>query len=123
MTSFVDLDDALLIIERLGFHVRDVGLLASALARPATTVGGRDAYPKLTFKAAALLESLTKNHALPDGNKRTAWTVMAVFLWLNGYKHDFTTDVGFNLVLGVADGSIPLNESEQIIAAHLKPRV
>lgn len=121
MTVFVELDDALLIIRRLGFHVRDVGLLASALARPATTIGGSDAYPTLALKAAALLESVTRNHALADGNKRTAWAVTIIFLWLNGFEHDFDTESGFALAVGVANGSISLEESEVSIAAHLIP--
>ena len=93
--------------------------MASALARPATTVGSQDAYPSLSLKAGALLESVARNHALADGNKRTAWAVTAVFLWLNGFKHDFDTESGLELVVGVAAGTIPLEESAQTIAAHL----
>lgn len=54
--------------------VRDRGLLASAAARPATTVSGSDAYPTFAEKAAALMHSLARNHALVDGNKRLACT-------------------------------------------------
>ena len=46
-------------------------------------VGGEDAYPDLWTKAAALLQSIVKNHALVDGNKRLAWMATAVFLELN----------------------------------------
>ena len=49
--------------------IRDVGLLGSAAARPATEVFGREAYPDLASKAAALLQSITGNHPLIDGNK------------------------------------------------------
>src|SRR5690349_19538695 len=44
--------------------VRDAGLLAAAAARPLTTVFGQDAYPTFEDKAAALLHSLVRNHAL-----------------------------------------------------------
>lgn len=118
MTEFLTLDDALQVVGRLGFHVRDAGLLASALARPAATIFGADAYPTLDRKAAALLESLARNHPLVDGNKRTAWTSTVAFLWINGYRHDFDTDSAFALVVGVASGSIDLDESEASIAAH-----
>jgi death on curing protein len=64
--------------------VRDMGLLGSAAARPQTTVFGEDAYPDVWSKAAALFQSLVKNHALVDGNKRLAWLATAVFLELNG---------------------------------------
>jgi death-on-curing protein len=54
------------------YLVRDHGLLASAAARPQTTVFGKDAYPTLLHKAAALLQSIAGNHPLIDGNKRLA---------------------------------------------------
>ena len=119
MTAYPDLIDALYVIDRFGFHVRDIGLLASALARPATSVIGEDAYAAIELKAAALLESLIRNHALVDGNKRTAWTLMVVFLGLNGYRHDFDTDTAFDLVLAVANDAIPLEESARTLKEHL----
>lgn len=119
MTAYPDLADALYVIDRFGFHVRDIGLLASALARPATTVFGEDAYAAIELKAAALLESLIRNHALVDGNKRTAWTLMVVFLGLNGYRHDFDTDTAFDLVLAVANDAIPLEESARTLKERL----
>ncbi len=118
MTEFLSLDDALVVAQEFGFHVRDHGLLASALARPATTIFGADAYPSLDRKAAALLESVVKNHPFFDGNKRSGWTLMVSFLWLNGFAHDFDTDSAFDLVVGVAEGAVDLDESERRIAAH-----
>lgn len=118
MTAFLSLDDALLVSREFGFHIRDHGLLASALARPATTLFGVDAYPSLDRKAAALLESVVGNHPFFDGNKRSGWTLMVALLWLNGFAHDFATDDAFDLVVGVADGSIDLDAAERRIAAH-----
>lgn len=122
MTAYLDIEDALQVVDRYGFHVRDVGLLASALARPATTVMGAEAYPELAVKAAALLESVARFHPLIDGNKRTAWTLMVLLLWINGYRHDFTTDEGFDLVVGVAAGTIDLPNAAAEISRHLVPR-
>ena len=122
MTAYLDIEDALQVVDRYGFHIRDVGLLASALARPATTVMGAEAYPELAVKAAALLESVARFHPLIDGNKRTAWTLMVLLLWINGYRHDFTTDEGFDLVVGVAAGTIDLMDSAAEISRHLVPR-
>jgi death on curing protein len=83
--------------------IRDVGLLGSAAARPQTTVFGEDAYPTIWTKAAALLHSIVKNHALVDGNKRLGWLAAGTFLELNGI--DITkasnTDV-YDFVIGVA---------------------
>lgn len=122
MTTYLSLDDALVVAHEFGFHVRDHGLLASAIARPATTVFGNDAYATLERKAAAMLESVVRNHPFFDGNKRSGWTLMVALLWLNGFAHDFSTDEGFALVVGVAEGVIDLDESERRIAAHMVVR-
>lgn len=122
MTRYLTIDDALQVLGRFGFHARDAGLLASALARPATTVFGTDAYETLELKAAVLLESLARNHALVDGNKRTAWTLTVLFLWINGYHHDMDTDTAFELVLGVARGELEPADAAEIIRRHLVAR-
>ncbi|MBG0741361.1 type II toxin-antitoxin system death-on-curing family toxin [Paeniglutamicibacter antarcticus] len=119
MSPYLEIEDALQVIDQYGFHIRDVGLLASALARPATTVMGAEAYPQLATKAAALLESVARFHPLIDGNKRTAWTLMILLLWINGYRHDFSTDDAFDLVVGVATGDIDLKRSAILIKKHL----
>jgi len=121
MTEYVELDHALHVIASLGFHVKEVGLLDSALARPQTSVFGEDAYPSLELKAAALSHSLAKNQALVDGNKRTTWALMVVFLFLSDYKHNFTTDEGMDFVLGIATGQITLVEAAEMIRGHLVP--
>jgi death-on-curing protein len=122
VTVYLTLDDALQVLERFGFHARDAGLLASALARPATTVFGTDAYATLELKAASLMESVARNHALIDGNKRTAWTLMVLFLWINGFRHEMDADTAFDLVLGVARGELDLQAAADIIRPHLTER-
>lgn len=122
MTAYLEIEDALQVVDRYGFNIRDGGLLASALARPATSVMGVEAYPQLAAKAAALLESVALFHPLVDGNKRTAWTLMVLMLWINGNRHDFSTDAAFNLVVGVAAGDVSLEDSARTIATHLVKR-
>src|SRR5262245_14346710 len=73
--------------------VGDYGLLDAAVARPQATVYGLDAYPDPFTKAAALLQLLARNHALFDGNKRTAWAAAWTFLAINGVDlGDFDVD-------------------------------
>ena len=62
------------------------------------------------------------NHPLFDGNRRTGWTIMVAFLWINGFHHDFTTDDGFDLVVGVAEGTIDIDSAEVSIRMHRTPR-
>jgi death-on-curing protein len=86
--------------------VRDHGLLASALARPQATAFGVDAYPSLDEKAAALLHSLARNHALVDGNKRLALAATIAFLGLNGRRLTLSNDEAYVLVMDVASGRL-----------------
>ncbi|WDL99744.1 type II toxin-antitoxin system death-on-curing family toxin [Alicyclobacillus sp. ALC3] len=74
------------VIDRFGgLHgVRDSGGLESAVARPQTTVFGSDAYPTVIEKASSMLHSLILNHPFQDGNKRTAFAAVGLFLQLNG---------------------------------------
>lgn len=119
MTEYLDPEQALATVERLGLHVRDEGLLFSALARPAASAFGRDAYETLELKAAALISSIARNHALFDGNKRTAWVLTVAFLNLNGFDVDMSQDEKFDLVIAVATGSIELDEIAVALSRHL----
>ena len=110
MTEYLDLDDVLEIArEAIGrdVDVGDYGLLESALARPRASVFGEDAYPDLHLKAAALLHSLARNHALVDGNKRLAWTACLTFLAINGQWISAPEDERFDFVIQVATGVMP----------------
>ena len=87
-------------------EVRDYGLLEAALARPQTSAFGEDAYPGIHEKAAALLHSLARNHALVDGNKRLALTATIAFYGMNGMRLTLTNDEAYDLVIGVASGRL-----------------
>ncbi len=86
--------------------VRDPGLLQSALARPQATAFGADAYATLEEKAAALLHSLARNHALVDGNKRLALAGTIALLGVNGRRLTLTNDQAYELVMDVAAGEL-----------------
>ncbi|MGI8713126.1 MAG: type II toxin-antitoxin system death-on-curing family toxin [Solirubrobacteraceae bacterium] len=100
--------------------VRDQGLLASAAGRPQTTVFGEEAYLALAAKAAALMHSVARNHALVDGNKRLAWAATRVFCLLNGRDFGFTVDEAESLVLAVARGELEVAEIAAAIDRHLR---
>ncbi len=103
------LEDLLYIAERtLGGkpELRDIGLLESASARPRATAFGEDAYSSLHLKAAALLHSVARNHALVDGNKRLALAAMLTFYGVNGWRLAMTNDGAYDLVMKVAAGEL-----------------
>lgn len=106
--EYLDVEDLLALATRLLGDpppVRDLGLLGSAAARPAASAFGVDAYPDIWLKAAALLQSLVKNHPLVDGNKRLGWLSTAVFLELNGVDATRAGDDDvYDFVIGVAAG-------------------
>ncbi|MUL74476.1 type II toxin-antitoxin system death-on-curing family toxin [Mycolicibacterium sp. CBMA 226] len=115
MIEYLDRDDVLTagsIAFGSELKVRDYGLLDAAVARPRATVFGVDAYPDVWDKAAALLQSLARNHALIDGNKRTAWASAWTFLHINGnvLSPDFDVDQAEELMNTVATRDLELSE-------------
>lgn len=116
MIEYLTLEDLLALIEDLGVGpIRDVGLLDSAVHRPQATVYGDDAYPNLDQKAAVLLESLVRNHALIDGNKRIGWLATVVFYGLNNIELEAPDDDAYDLVIAIASGEIAYRDA----ASHL----
>jgi death-on-curing protein len=111
---YLDLDDLLHVAARtLGeVQVRDIGLLESALARPRSTAFGEDAYPSVHAKAAALLHSLARNHALVDGNERLALAGTIAFYGLNGIRLTHSNDEAYDLIVEVSAGE--LDDVEEI---------
>ena len=98
--------------------IRDLGLLGSAAARPQATAFGEDAYPDIWAKAGSLLQSLVKNHALIDGNKRLGWLATAVFLELNGTPvTHVSNDVVVDLVMDIAAGDHDPDEIARLLRA------
>lgn len=100
--------------------VRDHGLLASAAGRPRSSAFGEAAYPTFATKAAALMHSLARNHALVDGNKRLAWAATRVFCLLNGCDLTFSVDEAEQLVLAVARGDLDVPAIAASIDNHLE---
>ena len=86
--------------------IRDYGLIASAVARPQASAFGEDAYPDLETKAAALLQSIVRNHALVDGNKRLSLAATIAFVGVNGRRLTLTNDEAYDFVIAVATGEL-----------------
>ena len=116
--EFLDLEDLIELVRRLGVGpVRDIGLLDAAAARPRSSAFGSDAYPSLELKAAAMLHSLVRNHALVDGSKRLAWLATVVFLDLNERTVVLDDDEAFALVMDAAGGVIDVEEIAERLTA------
>jgi death-on-curing protein len=119
--DYLTLDDLLEIAAGVmeDVAVRDLGLLASAAARPRMTAFGDDAYPTFADKAAALMHAIARNHALVDGNKRLAWSATRVFCLLNGHDIAMTVDDAEQMVVGVAAGALDVPAVAEVLRRHL----
>ena len=98
--------------------LRDEGALESALARPINqwTYGEDDR----CALAAAYVYGLARNHPFTDGNKRTAWVLARLFLWLNGVPLAFAADDAIRTVIALAAGELSEGDFAQWFREHTK---
>ena len=103
-----------LVIEMFGgsHGIRDNNALDSALARPFQTFDNRDLYSNTIQKAASLIESILINHPFIDGNKRTGYVLLRMFLIQNGIDISATQEEKYEFVIEIASGKI---KYEQIV--------
>jgi death on curing protein len=123
--DYLDADDLLaaaLVAVGCQPDVRDWGLLSSAVGRPRASMYGTQAYPSQHEKAAALLDSLVRNHALLDGNKRLAWVAMRLFYIFNGFDLRAPgVDEGESFMLSAAVGDLDVPRIAATLTAWARP--
>jgi death-on-curing protein len=103
-----------------GTGVRDEGLFESALDRPLNVAAYGS--PDAAALAAAYGFGLARNHPFVDGNKRTAFVAVELFLWLNGWRLA-AEDVDCVLTMvSVAAGEVSEDELAQWLRERMKPR-
>lgn len=122
---YISLDAALALHWRIiqtsggSMGLRDHSGLESAIAQPHMTFDGKDLYPTVEEKAAALCFSLIQNHPFVDGNKRVGHAAMEVFLISNGYRIDATVDIQEQIILGVASGEVCREQLVEWLREHI----
>jgi len=90
-----------------GAHgVRDLSALESAITRPFQQFEGKDLYMSIHGKAAALVESILVNHPFIDGNKRTGYGLLRLFLALHGLEIFASTDNKYEFIIDIASGAL-----------------
>jgi death-on-curing protein len=121
---FLELAEVVLIhrdqVDRYGGAegIRDLGLLQSALAMPASGAGGQYFHEDLFAMAAAYLFHIVRNHPFIDGNKRVGAVAAFVFLALNGIDLDAPEDAFEQLVMGVASSRVTKEEVAAFLRQH-----
>ncbi len=100
--------------------IRDENMLESALARPQNLMAYGD--PDIAELAAAYAFGIARNHPFVDGNKRTAFVAMILFLALN--KKSLTAQHAdcVLMMLKLAAGEITEASLATWIRNHLTPR-
>ena len=96
--------------------IRNIGLLESAVARPQSSFAGKNFYPDVFSKAAVIGHSIIRNHPFVDGNKRTGYMAMRLFLNVNGYDLKAPLKEKYKFVMEIAQGM----KEEESIAQWLK---
>lgn len=97
--------------------IRDEGLLASALARPRNLEASGEDVDAASL-AAAYAFGIARNHPFLDGNKRTAFVVMELFLDLNGFALNADDMDCISTMLALASGDL----SEKMLSAWLRKK-
>jgi len=111
-----------ILIERFGGAkgIRDKGLLESSISRPFQTFDGQELYPHVFDKAAAIFESLITNHPFIDGNKRTAYVLMRLFLKNNEFDIYANEDEKYRFVIQAASGELRFDQIKSWIEKNTK---
>ncbi len=122
----ISVDQALeihrILIEKFGGKtgVRDFDLLESSLFRPYNTFDSEDLYPNTVDKAAAIIESIVRNHPFIDGNKRVGYTLMRLTLLLDGLDIEADENSKYDFVMKIAEGKLTFEEIRSWIESNLK---
>jgi death-on-curing protein len=97
-----------ILIARFGgsYGIRDRAALESALARPFQTFDNKELYLSILEKAASLIESILVNHPFIDGNKRTGYALLRLFLLDNGLDFSVSQDNKYEFIIDIASGSL-----------------
>jgi death on curing protein len=100
-----------------GLHgIRDLGMLESALDRPKNKFYYEEA--SLESLAAAYAFGIALNHPFADGNKRTAFIAMAVFLEINGLTLTASEVDAYTTIMNLAAGELTEPELAEWTAAN-----
>jgi len=110
-----------ILIEQFGGSqgVRDKAGLESALSRPFQTFDNKDLYPDVLSKAASLIESILNNHPFVDGNKRTGYVLLRLFLLNNGYDISATQSEKYEFVMSIASGKSSFEDIRSWLQIHI----
>lgn len=124
MIRFLDMDDILEThanqIENYGGSdgLRDLNLLASAIAQPEASFAGNYLHADLYEMAAAYLFHIVSNHPFIDGNKRVGLEAALIFLEINGVELTAEDQELVDITLATATSQISKDTIAEFFRAH-----
>lgn len=101
--------------------IREISLLESAIAMPASGIGDDYLHEDVCDMAAAYLFHIARNHPFVDGNKRTAAVAAVIFLALNGIEVVADEDEFERVVWAVARGEVGKQEAASFLRGSCRP--
>ena len=125
-TKYLEIDEVYNIHEKMlevgggRSGIRDFTLIHSAVERPKASFAGKVLYQNIWFQAAALIQSLIKNHPFKDGNKRTGFFSMLRFLNINGFDITATKKEIVRFALDIDVRKLSLNKISSWLKNHSK---
>lgn len=102
--------------------IRDKGALGSTLARPFQTFDNSELYPSVIEKAASLVESILINPPFIDGNKRTGYTLLRLYLLQNGLDIVTSSDNKYEFIINIASGAFQYDKILEWLKTYVKTR-
>lgn len=103
-----------------GAGLRDITLLESALSKPVNLAAHGE--PDACALAASYGSGIARNHPFIDGNKRTAFVALVLFLRLNGWQLQATDADCVLTMLAVATGELGENDLAAWLRTHAARR-
>ena len=100
--------------------IRDKGLLQAALSRPFATFDDKELYPSAVEKAAAILESIIKNHPFFDGNKRVGFAVFKMYLLSQKIHLAASENELYDFIFQIAESKLDFNEIKLWVVNHIR---
>jgi len=101
--------------------IRDVSSLESAITRPFQSFESNELYSTVIEKGAAIIESLLINHPFIDGNKRTGYVILRLFLLKNNLDIIASQEEKYQFVINIAAGNTRFIEIVEWLKANTHP--
>ncbi|TDM05220.1 type II toxin-antitoxin system death-on-curing family toxin [Macrococcus lamae] len=104
--------------EQIGVKVPEA--LNMTVESPKQEVFGTEVYPNLLLKAANLYRNIVMKHIFFNANKRTAFTCLEIFLYINGVKIKVPTEEGIEFTVKIAVDHLEEEEIAEWIERHIE---